>query len=105
MPPCTLTGSVNPMHVPQVELGFVGAHTGVAEQDHGLVRVKVGAVKLGHLDADGIEAGTAGAFQAQSRRINSRVLPMTVRLESSMAVTATRGVSRPLMAMGMLIRL
>jgi hypothetical protein len=43
--------------------------------------------------------------QLQPRRTNSRVLPMTVRLESSMAVAATRGVSRPLMATGMLIRL
>ena len=39
------------------------------------------------------------------RRTNSRVLPMTVKLESSMAVAATSGVSSPLMATGMLTRL
>ena len=41
----------------------------------------------------------------QSLRTNSRVLPMTVRLESSMATAATNGVSSPLMATGMAIRL
>ena len=38
-------------------------------------------------------------------RTSSRVLPVTLKLLISMAVTATRGLSRPLMAMGMLIAL
>jgi hypothetical protein len=46
-----------------------------------------------------------GVNSHQPRRTSSSVLPMTVRLDSSMAVAATRGLSRPLMATGMLIRL
>ena len=49
--------------------------------------------------------GAWGRRRDQSFRTSSRVLPMTVRLESSMAVAATNGVSRPLMATGMAIRL
>lgn len=39
------------------------------------------------------------------RRTSRKVFPMTVRLESSMAVTAQSGVRSPLMAMGMASKL
>ena len=49
--------------------------------------------------------GGLGSSSRFSARIISRVLPVTLRLESSMAPTATRGESQPAMATGILIKL